>query len=188
EAVSRENLAKALATFVRAYVSDRAPYDRYLAGDALALDATDLRGVRLFAELECHACHVPPRFESDRYADRGVPNPEGLDDEGRSEVTQRGADRGKFRVPTLRNTRESGPYFHNGSVASFADAVSHEVERQLQSVARAPLTASELSDLTSFLRRALTDTTRDQHPPATLPSGLPLPPDDTRFLRGGSEP
>ena len=184
--VSRDTLAKALASFMRGYVSDRAPYDQFLAGDELALDASDHRGIQLFAELECNGCHVPPRFESDRYADRAVPNPEGIADDGRGELPEHAAERGKFRVPTLRNVRETGPYFHNGSVASFEAAVQHEVDQQLEQLARAPLSAAEMSDLVSFLRRALTDTSRDQHPPPALPSGLPLPLDNERILRGGS--
>lgn len=184
--VTRETLAKAIATFVRAYVSDRAPYDQYLAGDELALNAADLRGLNLFAELDCHSCHVPPRFESDRYFDRAVPNPEEIADDGRGELPELAEERGRFRVPTLRNVRETGPYFHNGAVASFEAAVQHEVDRQLEQVARAPLTEAEMRDLMSFLRRALSDTTRDQHPPATLPSGFALPLDNERILRGGS--
>jgi cytochrome c peroxidase len=184
--VTRENMARALATFVRAYQSNRAPYDQYLRGDNLALSAQDLRGMALFAELDCSGCHVPPRFESEAYADRHVPNPEGIVDEGRFEHTQVAADRGHFRVPTLRNARETGPYFHNGAVASFEDAVRHEVGEQVQAGLRAALSEAELADLVMFLRRALVDTSRQQHPPESVPSGLPIPLDGDRLLRGGS--
>jgi cytochrome c peroxidase len=185
EPVSGENFARALATFVRAYVSDRAPYDQYVAGDLRALSEQDLRGLQLFAELACHDCHVPPRFESERFADRRVPNPQGVEDLGRFEVTGEDGDRNAYRVPTLRNARETGPFFHNGAVATFEAAVAHEVEEQLRVLERDPLSAEELTDLTQFLRRALADTSREQHPPAQLPSGLPLPLDGDRLLRGG---
>jgi cytochrome c peroxidase len=186
EPVTRETLARALATFMRAYVSDHAPYDQFLAGDLLALDAQDQRGWRLFNELGCQDCHVPPRFESDRYADRSVPNPEGIADEGRFEISADESERGAFRVPTLRNARETSPYFHNGAVRDFDAAIQHEVDQQIQLGLRAPLSSAEFSDLSKFLRRALTDTSREQYPPPTLPSGLSLPLDGDRLLRGGT--
>jgi cytochrome c peroxidase len=184
-AVSQDTFAKALATFMRAYVSDRATYDQYLAGDTRALDASDLRGLALFAELRCHDCHVPPRFDSDRFADRHVPAVPGIEDQGRFEVTSEAEDRGAFRVPTLRNARETGPYFHNGAVARFDDAIRHEVDEQLSLTGHEPLREAQLADLTSFLRRALSDTSRNQFPPSSLPSGLAIPLDGDRFLRGG---
>ena len=187
QAVSAATFAQALATFVRAYVSKRAPYDQFLAGDALALDEQDRRGIALFAALECDSCHVPPRFDSDRYANRGVPDPEQLDDARRFEVTHEAGDQGAFRVPTLRNARESGPYFHNGAVADFRAAVAHEVEQQVTQGVREPLSESELTDLTQFLRRALTDTSREQHPVEQVPSGLMVPVDNERLLRGQVE-
>ena len=182
--VSKDTFAKALATFMRAYVSNRATYDQYLAGDARALDVQDLRGLAVFAELRCHDCHVPPRFDSDRFEARHVPEVEGIVDEGRYEVTGVERDRGAFRVPTLRNVRETGPYFHNGSVGRFEDAVQHEVNEQLALTGHAPLDAEQLADLISFLRRGLSDTSRNQFQPASLPSGLSVPPDGDRFLRG----
>jgi len=186
-AVSRTTFTQALGTFVRAYVSDRAPYDGYLRGDALALDAQDRRGIALFAQLECDSCHVPPRFDSDRYANRAVPDPEQLDDVGRFALSGAEHERGAFRVPTLRNARDSGPYFHNGAVADYRAAIAHEVEQQVALGAREPLSEEELTDLTQFLRRALTDTSREQHPLDEVPSGLMVPLDSERFLRGDRE-
>jgi cytochrome c peroxidase len=183
--ITTPNLARALATFVRAYVSDRSPYDQYLRGDPLALDAADLRGMALFAELGCAECHTPPRFESERYADRHVPALESVEDDGRFEASGWQRDRGLFRVPTLRNARETGPFFHNGAVASFEEAVRHELREQAALGVPAELSASELDDLISFLRGALADTSREQHPPQEVPSGLPLPLDGDRLLRGG---
>lgn len=186
-ALSEQTLMQALAVFVRAYESKNAPYDRYLAGDSAALSARDLRGAALFAELECHTCHVPPRFESDRYADRRVPEREGVVDLGRFEVTGKAADRGAFRVPSLRNARETGPFFHNGTLRTFSEAIEHEVQVQVESGLRGPLDAEELTDLSEFLRRSLADVSRAQHPPKSVPSGLPIPRDGDRLLRGAHE-
>lgn len=183
-AVSKDTFAKALATFMRAYVSNRATYDQYVAGDKRALDARDLRGLALFAELRCHDCHTPPRFDSDLFVNRHVPKLDGIEDEGRFEQTGDERDRDAFRVPTLRNVRETGPYFHNGSIASFEAAIKHEVDEQVSITGHDALNDDQLSDLTSFLRRALSDTSRNQFPPASVPSGLSMPADGDRFLRG----
>jgi cytochrome c peroxidase len=183
-AVSRDTFAKALASFMRAYVSDRATYDQFVAGDPRALDARDLRGLALFAELRCHDCHVPPRFDSDLFVDRHLPKLAGSEDDGRFEQTGDERDRDAYRVPTLRNARETGPYFHNGAIASFEAAIEHEVDEQLSLTGHPALSDAELNDLTSFLRRALSDTSRNQFPPASVPSGLSIPSDGDRFLRG----
>jgi cytochrome c peroxidase len=39
--------------------------------------------------------------------------------------TQRPADMGKFRVPTLRNIAVTAPYFHDGSAATLDDVLDH---------------------------------------------------------------
>jgi cytochrome c peroxidase len=41
------------------------------------------------------------------------------------EITQRESDMGKFRTPSLRNVAASGPFMHDGSVATLADALDH---------------------------------------------------------------
>ena len=186
-AISETTFSRALATFVRAYVADRTSYDRYVAGASSALSAQDLRGALLFAELGCHECHEPPRFESDRYYDRHVPNPEGIEDLGRFEFTGVEADRGAFRVPTLRNARDTGPYFHNGAIRLFEEAIAHEVAEQVALGYRGPLTQDEFADLMSFLRRSLADVSRQQHPPKSVPSGLAIPLDGDLLLRGGHD-
>ncbi|UXI68268.1 cytochrome-c peroxidase [Tahibacter amnicola] len=46
---------------------------------------------------------------------------------GRFVVTRNPKDIGAFRTPTLRNVAVTGPYMHDGSIASLADAVDHEL-------------------------------------------------------------
>jgi cytochrome c peroxidase len=154
--VTAENLARAIATFERSFVSRDAPYDQYVAGDAGALDADTVRGMFLFGEAGCADCHSPPLFESERYADRGVVSQ--LPDEGRMDVTGASADENAFHVPTLRNVRESNPYFHDGSSATLAEAVEREVARSAQTGLSRELSADEIALLVRFLDKALTDT------------------------------
>jgi len=46
---------------------------------------------------------------------------------GRFVVTQRPADLGSFRTPSLRNVALTSPYMHDGSIATLAEAVDHEL-------------------------------------------------------------
>jgi cytochrome c peroxidase len=181
EPVSPENLARAIAAMERTLVSDRAPYDRYVQGDVGALDADTVSGMFLFAEAGCHSCHTAPLFESARFDARGISGSEL--DVGRFEVTGDEADRFAFRVPTLRNARESGPYFHDGSVKELRDAVAHETSRQAETGASRVLTQSEIDLVTRFIDKALTDKTRDPDRPKKVPSGLTIPVDGFRIPR-----
>ncbi len=42
-----------------------------------------------------------------------------------AEATQNVCDSGLFRTPTLRNVALTAPYFHDGSVATLADVITH---------------------------------------------------------------
>jgi len=44
-------------------------------------------------------------------------------DKGRFNATKKDEDTGAFMTPTLRDVSKSGPYFHDGSVATLEDAV-----------------------------------------------------------------
>src|SRR4029079_18344936 len=63
----------------------------------------------------CSQCHIPPLFTDHSFANVGV-RPD-AEDGGRFEVTAVDADKGKFRVPTLRNAGLRAPFFHNGGKA-----------------------------------------------------------------------
>jgi cytochrome c peroxidase len=135
--VTVDNMLRAIAAVERTLVSDHAPYDRYVNGDAGALDSDTVTGMYLFA----------------------------------------------FRVPTLRNARESEPYFHDGSVKELNDAVAWEVARQVDSGAVRAFTDAEIELVTRFIDKALTDKTRDPNRPETVPSGLQIPIDGFRIPR-----
>ena len=177
-AVSVLHLQQAIASFERALVSDRAPYDQLAAGDQGALGEEAQRGMWLFAEAGCVTCHTPPRFESDVFADRSVPRERAVHDEGRKGATHDEADRGLYRVPTLRNVRETAPYFHNGAVVTLREAVAHEA-----ALAPRPLADDEIDAIVTFLHKGLTDPSRSPVRPLAVPSGLPVPADGFRILR-----
>lgn len=171
--VSIHNVAAALAAYQRTFLSMDALYDKYAAGRTQVLTEDQTEGMFVFAEMGCQDCHTPPLFESETFANRHVPEVEGVIDYGRQEATDRPEDRGKFRTVTLRNIIFTGPYFHNGTVDSLEDAVRHELEQVDQ-----PFTDDDVRLITVFISKALRDESNDPLRPASIPSGLPLSVDD----------
>lgn len=172
------NISRALATLERTMVSHRSPYDHYTEGDEGSLDDGQKNGMNLFAEAGCAECHAPPLFEGGRYSKRIE-----SDDPGRYAVSGDENDRGAFRIPTLRNLRETGPYFHDGSVTEMADAIGAEVDRQVADGLSRDLDAGERADLVKFLKSSLMDRSEQPARPDAVPSGLEIPPDGFRIPR-----
>jgi cytochrome c peroxidase len=177
--VSSDNLGKALAAFQRTMISNRSPYDRYVRGDVGALRPLALEGMFLFGEAGCAGCHAPPFFASNRYA-RRLPSQQ---DDGRYALTKQDDDRGAFRVPTLRNLRETGPYFHDGSVASLDAAVGIEIDNCVRDLGLRSFTKSEQGAIAEFIRKGLMDRSREPDRPEQVPSGLQVPLDGFRIVR-----
>jgi cytochrome c peroxidase len=141
------NVAKALAAFERALISGHSPYDRLVyGGEETALSPAAWRGMRLFfsSRAGCSACHQGFNFSGDvRYAGKR---------DGPPRLVSNGVTSGKFRVPTLRNVALTGPYMHDGSIATLA-----EVVERYSNARTLGLTDAEKSDLLAFLD-SLTDT------------------------------
>ncbi len=181
EAISPETIAKAIAAFERTILSYRSPYDHYVDGDAGAMTDEQLRGMQLFADAGCNGCHTPPLFENGAYVARGAGAEQ--KDLGRENITGLAGDHRAFRVPTVRNARESGPYFHDGSVVTLDEAVALEVDRQVALGLSPELDAAALADLTAFINDGLMDSTHQPSRPLTVPSGLEVPKDGFRIPR-----
>lgn len=151
--VTPGNYARALEAYQATLVTP-GPFDRYLAGEAGALDATQLRGLELFLSVGCADCHHGRLLGGSRLRKFGVTKDYWLAtgserrDEGLYESTKAEDDRYKFRVPMLRNIAETAPYFHDGSVADLKQAV--QVMADVQLGGRLP--EAEADALVAFLR------------------------------------
>lgn len=125
----------ALEQFLRTMVTP-SRFDRYLRGEADAIDADEKAGYARFKSYGCVACHQGVNVGGNMFqkfgAMRELP---GLaasgPDLGRYQLTRREADRYVFRVPSLRNVALTAPYFHNGSVATLDEAVDVMFKYQL---------------------------------------------------------
>ncbi len=146
EPISVANVARALAAFERTLISGRAPYDRFLAGDAEALSSSARRGLELFfsEELECHHCHGGFNFTGavvwegkapeHLFANTGLYDVDGAgsypaEDKGLFELTLAPEDMGAFRTPSLRNVEVTGPYMHDGSVDTLEAVIDEHYAR-----------------------------------------------------------
>ncbi|WP_209329724.1 cytochrome-c peroxidase [Lunatimonas salinarum] len=133
--ISPDGILKALAQFQRTLISAGSPYDAYLNGN-YRLSPQEQRGMELFMTMpqpdrairgaNCAHCHGTPKMFKELFHDNGLaPTP---DDPGRISVTGDALDKGRFRVPTLRNIALTAPYMHDGRFATLDEVLDHYSE------------------------------------------------------------
>ncbi|MCR9060811.1 MAG: cytochrome-c peroxidase [Rhodobacteraceae bacterium] len=142
----------AIAAFERTLVQTDTPFDNYMRGDDAALDEAQKRGLELFTgKAGCSQCHNGALLTNQKYYNLGVPPYDGWETNEIAQITFRyelyakgsteemyrtfkddpGAyfrakDKnhlGKFRVPSLRYTKYTAPYMHNGMIETLEDVV-----------------------------------------------------------------
>jgi cytochrome c peroxidase len=155
DGIAPAHIQNAIAEFERSLVTPDSPFDRFLRGEDQALNAGAKEGWRLFRDLGCIACHQGVNLGGnlysslgvmgDYFADRGTPIQKS--DLGRYNVTGRDQDKHVFKVPGLRNIVKTGPYFHDGSIATLDRAVETMARYQLG----IELSQTELGNLLAFL-------------------------------------
>jgi cytochrome c peroxidase len=121
DAVTPARIAMAIATYERTLVADQTKYDRYVAGDPTALSEPEARGLKALTTSQCTKCHAPPLFSDGSFRATGVRDPK--EDKGRAKTTGNDADRGKFKVPTLRNVVLKSSFFHDGQRTELGQAI-----------------------------------------------------------------
>ena len=158
--VNAEGIAKALASFVRTLLSGNSRFDRYFNGEREALSEDARQGLEIFrGKGNCTACHIGPNFTDEGFHNTGVAWGDGrFLDNGRFSVTEREEDRGKFKTPTLREVGRTGPYMHDGSLATLEEVVTFyndggrpnpNLDEELQPL---KLTDQEKRSLVTFLQ------------------------------------
>lgn len=169
----------AMEQFMNSIVSVDSKYDRSLTGQA-TLTPSEERGRELFfteynqffpdqSGADCAHCHVPKNFENDLFVNNGLESDGSVVDFGRERVTNDPADRGKMKVPSLRNVALTAPYMHDGRFQTLEEVVEHynsglqassNLDPALENTRATGLmlTAQDKQDLVDFLR-TLTDET-----------------------------
>ena len=128
--ITYDNIALAIGAFERKLVTP-APFDRYLAGDTGALTEQQQLGLAKFMDNGCIICHTGPLLGGSMYQKLGLVKPYPSKDPGRAKVTNSPADQNIFKVPSLRNIAQTGPYFHDGSLKTLPETVKVMGEYQL---------------------------------------------------------
>lgn len=115
ETITTKEFMQALSQFMATMVSANSRHDKYVRKEAGGtLTETEVQGKRLF-EQKCAACHGTKLFTDGSFRNNGVSTEQMLRfDKGREEITLNADDRGKFRVPSLRNIEVTAPYMHRG--------------------------------------------------------------------------
>lgn len=123
--VTIEGIVNAIAAYERTVISQDSPFDKYVAGDAKAMDQAAVRGLALFkGKARCILCHNGSNFTDNRFHNLGVPQAgPPKEDLGRYYVTQLEGDKGAFKTPTLRSITETAPYMHNGAFSTLAEVI-----------------------------------------------------------------
>ena len=181
--VTLDGFAKAVASFERvASLSGNSKYDKYTrGGDLKALSDSEKRGMVLFgislssddefkpgvtrAKAMCTSCHAGFNFTDENFHNLGIGWDEKKNefaDLGRWAISPIGAknsaELGAFKTPTVRDSSKTGPYMHDGSLATLEDVVEHydkggtpnpSLDKDMKKL---NLTPSEKADLVAFMK------------------------------------
>lgn len=161
-------VVKAIAQFERTLVSFNSRFDKYYhLGDTTVFSQQEKDGLSIFVgKGMCNNCHLMNALLTDReFRNNGLDlNPV---DAGLMKFTGNEADRGKFKVPTLRNIAVTAPYMHDSRFTTLEQVVdfysgnvhqgSPNIDEHMPAFGTGlGLTAKEKADLVAFLK-TLTD-------------------------------
>ena len=178
--VTPVRIVSALAAYQRTLISDQSPFDLHLAGRG-TLPPLAQAGLARFQVL-CAGCHTDLQASvlqqglgPDDYRNIGVRPP--AEDPGRAAVTNDPADRGRFRVPSLRNVALRAPYFHDGSAADLGAVIDfyarggddHDNQDPLVQAAADQFTAADRPALISLLQTLTDPRVAQELPPFDRP-------------------
>ena len=148
ENITGDRIVKAIAQFERTLISANSRYDQYL-NKTYQPTVDESKGMELFNNApqpekgirgaNCAHCHGGVKTYMELFHNNGldsVPR-----DAGMQTLTGLPTDRGRFKVPTLRNIALTAPYMHDGRFKTLAEVVDHYSEHIVES-----------ASLSSFLR------------------------------------
>ena len=151
--VTYDNMKRAIGAFERKLITP-SKFDTYLAGNDDAFNDRERKGLQLFIDNGCIACHGGNILGGKLYQKFGafgnywdLTKSKKVDD-GKFEVTKKETDKYVFKTPSLRNINETYPYFHDGSVQELDDAVKIMAKAQLNK----DLTDDETDAIVAYLK------------------------------------
>jgi cytochrome c peroxidase len=128
EEVTPQKISKALTSFVKSINSTRTKFDISNRGET-ELSSLEEIGEKLFVSIyNCNTCHQVQSPNGYQTMGGGFSNI-GLDkeyqDDGLAKTTGRPTDKGKFKIPSLRNVAFTAPYMHDGRFSSLEEVMEH---------------------------------------------------------------
>lgn len=147
EPLTYVNVGKAIGAFERRLLTP-APWDAFLRGDDSALTDAQKEGLNLFVTKGCITCHQGSGVGGHMFQKLGLVKEWPTEDKGLGELEGKEAMTGFFKVPSLRNITETGPYLHDGSVESLEEMVKLMAEHQQGQI----LTDEETGKIVEFLK------------------------------------
>jgi cytochrome c peroxidase len=166
--VTGERISKAIAQFERTLISANSKYDQYLRGE-YAPTKEELNGLTLFSNspqpkqkirgANCAHCHGTPKTFIELFHNNGLDSVHS--DLGRESITKQSIDRGRFRVPTLRNIGLTAPYMHDGRFKTLEEVLSHYSDHVKQSETLSPFVAEATNETDGTGLNLTTDEKRD---------------------------
>ena len=187
--VTMENINRAIAQFIRTFISADSKFDRYMRGD-VQLSQQELNGFILFTTEEgadcfhCHGSSGNPLFTTNLFYNNGK-DTEFNDPRDRYAVTGDVTDKGAYKATTLRNISLMGPYMHDGRYETLDEVIefySHQVKMSpyvnplmhYAGEGGVQLTPIEKGELKAFILTLQDETflnNPDFAPPAVFPDG-----------------
>jgi len=154
ETITITDITAALAAFQRTLTTGPTAYDRWLEGNADALDRAQKNGRFLFfTRGQCAICHIGTDFSDHKLHNIGTGT---VADGGRAIVTGVDEDRGLFKTPSLRNWRGKEPFMHDGRFATMAEVLAYYTDPPAPEVGESELdplgfSARDQADLLAFM-------------------------------------
>ena len=129
EGINATTLSKAIASYERTIISNNSPFDQWVKGDKTAMNEQQIQGFKLFLDSNkgnCATCHDGANFTDNGFHNLGLASwGNKTPDMGRYSQIPLKLMKGAFKTPTIRDTKLSAPYFHDGSAKTLIDVVKH---------------------------------------------------------------
>jgi len=131
ETVTVKNMGRAIAQFIRTFISAGSKFDRYLRGE-IQLTQDEIQGFILFTTEEgadcfhCHGGDGNPLFTTHLFYNNGKDSlftGAWEDPRDRFHVSGDPMDLGAYKATTLRNISVTGPYMHDGRFATLDEVI-----------------------------------------------------------------
>lgn len=131
ETVTVKNMGRAIAQFIRTFISANSTFDKYLRGE-VQLSPDEIQGFILFTTEEgadcfhCHGGDGNPLFTTHLFYNNGKDScftGPCEDPRDRYHVTGDPMDLGAYKATTLRNIAVTGPYMHDGRYATLDEVI-----------------------------------------------------------------